>query len=131
MKKLFIGLLVLAAAGTAFYLLNRKKKTTEIVAFNKDLLPGKWKTVTQEPADSAKTLYQYEFQKEGVVLRAVNDSAKADTSHYEWSKNNELVWKEKTTDSTVKTYAVTKLTSDTLQLETEKQTEKLMLIKVK
>jgi hypothetical protein len=120
MKKLFIGLLVVAAAGTAFYLLTRKKKDPQTVTINKELIMGKWKTVVQEPAaDSAKTLYQYEFQKDGIVLRAAGDSVKADTTHYEWSKLNELVWKEKTADSIGKIYTVVKLTGDSLELKTE------------
>lgn len=132
MKKLFIGLLIVAAAGTAFYLLTRTKKNSQTATVNKELIMGKWKTAAQEPAaDSAKTLYQYEFQKDGIVLRAAGDSVKADTTHYEWNKSNELVWKEKAADSIGKVYTVVKLTGDTLELKTEQPAASMVLTRLK
>jgi hypothetical protein len=131
MKKLIIGLLIVAAAGTAFYLLTRKKKDSQTATISKELIMGKWKTVVQEPAaDSAKTLYQYEFQKDGILLRAAGDSAKADTAHYEWNKSNELVWKEKAADSIGRTYTVIKLTADSLELKTGQPAASMVLTKL-
>jgi hypothetical protein len=40
--------------------------------------------------------------KMGNIIRSLNDSAKADTSHYEWNKDNALIWKEHASDSTGK-----------------------------
>ena len=124
MNKLFIGLLIVAAGAGAFFLL-RKKNTTEVAQINKELIIGTWKTDAVMANDSGFNKYSYDFQKEGIVIRSLNDSAKADTSHYEWSKANELVWpewtfseKEKVSDSAGKAYVVTKLTQDSLQFQT-------------
>jgi hypothetical protein len=117
MKKLFIGLLVVAAGGAAFFLLNNKKNTTAIASINKELIIGKWKTDAVMANDSTFNKYSYSFQKEGIVLRSISDSVKADTSHYEWNKANELVWKENAGDSTGKTFSVLKLTPDSLQVQ--------------
>ena len=116
MNKLFIGLLVVAAGAGIFLLLNKKKNTTEAETINKELIIGKWKTDAVLPSDSAFNLYSYNFQKEGIVLMFLNDSVKADTSHYEWSKKNDLIWKGKATDSTGETFSIVKLTQDSLQL---------------
>ena len=80
MKKLFIGLFVVAAGGAAFFLLNKKKNTTEVATINKELIIGKWKTDAVTANDSSFNKYSYSFQKEGVILRSLSDSAKADTS---------------------------------------------------
>jgi hypothetical protein len=130
MKKLFIGLLVVAAGGAAFFLLNKKKNTTEVATINKELIIGKWKTDAVMANDSGFNKYSYNFQKEGTVLRSLNDSVKSDTTHYEWSKASELVWKEKAGDSTGKTYSVVKLTQDSLQVQS-KDSSTVLFIKVK
>jgi hypothetical protein len=126
MKKLFIGLLVVAAGGAAFFLLNKKKNTTEVATINKELIIGTWKTDAVMANDSGFNKYSYNFQKEGIVLRSLSDSVKADTTHYEWNKANELVWsewtpseKEKAGDSTGKTYFIVKLTQDSLQVQSK------------
>ena len=119
MKKLFIGLLVVAAGGATFFLLSKKKNTTAIANINKELIIGKWKTDAIMANDSGFNKYSYSFQKEGVVLRSISDSVKADTSHYELNEINELVLKEKASDSTGKTYSVVKLTQDSLQVQSK------------
>ena len=113
MNKLFIGLLIVAA-GTGVFFLLRKKKNTTTNEIKKEWLVGKWKADAGK--DSAFSSYRYDFLKDGNILRSLNDSAKADTSHYEWNKANELVWKEKASDSSGKTFAVVKLTQDSLQV---------------
>jgi hypothetical protein len=75
--------------------------------------------------------YNYDFQKEGVALRSVSDTVKADTIHYEWNKAGELLIKEKATDSTAKVYAVTKLTTDTLQLQSADKVSTSTFVKTK
>jgi hypothetical protein len=130
MKKLFIGLLVLAAGGAAFFLLNKKKNSTEVATINKTFILGKWKPISKEPAtDTLQTQYQFDFLKEGIVLRAANDSTKADTTHYEWNKANELVMKESVTDSAGTLYTVVKLTADTLQVQSKTNNVSLLLTK--
>ena len=117
MNKIFIGLLVVAAGAGAFFLFNKKKSTTDVETINKELIIGKWKTDAVLKTDSTFNLYSYNFQKEGIVLMSLNDSVKADTSHYEWNKKNDLIWKGKATDSTGETFSIVKLTQDSLQLQ--------------
>lgn len=132
MKKLFIGLLVLAAGGAVFFLLNKKKNSTEVATINKTLILGKWKPISKEPAtDTLQTQYQFDFLKEGIVLRAENDSTKADTTYYEWNKANELVMKESATDSAGTLYTVVKLTADTLQVQSKINNVSLLLTKAR
>lgn len=119
MNKLLIGLLIVAAGAGTFLLLRKKKSTTGTNSLNKEWVIGKWKTDAQPGNDSSFSKYSYDFLKDGNILRSLNDSTKADTSHYEWSKNNELIWKEKATDSTDKVYAVVKLTVDSLQVQSK------------
>jgi hypothetical protein len=128
MKKLFIGLLLAAAGGATFFLLNQKKKTNTGIEINKELIIGKWKPVI---ADSIQPHYQYDFRKEGIALRAANDTVKADTTHYEWNKKNELVLKVNAIDTAGTTFAVVQLSADSLQLQTEKTKSPLLFTKVK
>jgi hypothetical protein len=116
MNKLLIGLLIVAAGAGAFFLL-RKKKSTTTSEIKKEWIIGKWKADAGK--DSAFSSYCYDFLKDGNIVRSLNDSAKADTSHYEWSKTNELVWKEKVSDSTGRLFSVIKLTVDSLQVQSK------------
>ena len=130
MKKFFISLLVVAAGGAAFFLLNKKKNTTVITTINKELIIGKWKTDAVMANDSLFNKYSYNFQQAGVVLRSLNDSAKADSLHYQWSKANELVWKQKANDSIGTAYSIVKLTQDSLQMQS-KDSLAVLFFKVK
>lgn len=119
MKKVFIGLLILAAGAGVFFLL-RKKKNETAITINKELIVGKWKAVAEQPAkDSAQPIYQYEFQQPGAVIRSLSDSAITDTSYYEWSRKNELVWKQNASDTAGTIYTVVLLTKDSLQLQSK------------
>jgi hypothetical protein len=120
MKKLLIGLLITAAAGTGayFYFNQKKEDKPKDPSVSKELIIGRWKATTIEPAtDSIEKQYLYDFKKDGTALRTISDTIKADTVRYEWSKTSELVLKEKPTDSIGKVYVVAKLTADTLQLQ--------------
>ena len=117
MNKLFIGLLIVAAGAGTFFLLRKKKNTTTTNDIKKEWIIGKWKADAGK--DSAFSMYHYDFLKDGNIVRSLNDSAKADTSHYEWKKANELVWKEKPGDSTGKIFSVLKLTQDSLQVQSK------------
>ncbi|HEY6505965.1 MAG TPA: hypothetical protein VIZ28_18450 [Chitinophagaceae bacterium] len=130
MKKLFIGLLIIAAgAGTYFFLQNKKPSVENNI--QKELVTGKWKLNSFEsmPNDSSINVsvllaamesnfmkYRYDFKPGGNILRSVSDSAKADTSYYEWTKDNQLAWKENAADSTGELFSVMKLTNDSLLL---------------
>ena len=117
MNKLIIGLLIIAAGAGIFLLLRKKKHTTVSNEIKKEWIVGKWKSDAVMANDSNFSKYQFDFQKDGNVVRSLNDSVKADTTYYEWNKANELVWKEKASDSTGKVYLVTKLTRDSLQVQ--------------
>jgi hypothetical protein len=117
MKKLFIGLLIVAAGAGVFYLLRKKKDTTEPEnEIKKELIIGKWKTDAQPGNDSAFKDYRYEFSKDGIIVRSLNDSTKTDSSFYAWSKESNLEWKKNAADTTGVLYQVVQLTADSLQL---------------
>ena len=104
MKKLFIGLLIIAAGAGAYYFLQKKKAETA-AGFDKELLIGKWKVdslhVSQKDSanlaailvlsDSALKNSKYDFQKDGYFIQTPHETAKADTSYYEWNSKNELL----------------------------------------
>jgi hypothetical protein len=127
MKKLLIGLLVIAAGAGAYFYCNSKKGDKPS---SQELIVGKWKNV-QLVIDTVLPNYNYDFQKEGVAFRSVSDTVKADTIRYEWNKTGELLIKEKATDSTAKVYIVAKLTADTLQLQTVDKVSTSTFIKTK
>jgi hypothetical protein len=115
MNKLIIGLLIIAAGAGAFFLLRKKKEITVTNSINKEWIIGKWKPDAVNDSNFSK--FQFDFQKDGKVVRSLNDSTKTDTTHYQWNKANNLVWKEKASDSTGKVYLVTKLAVDSLQIQ--------------
>jgi hypothetical protein len=133
MKKVFIGLLIIAAGAGTFYFL-QKKKTQNNDPLKKELLLGKWKAdslyvVFKDPSsiiasnallkDSTLRRSRYDFQEGGTFVQTVNESAKADTSYYEWGKKNELLIKDSAKDSTAEIYSVNKLSMDSLVLQSK------------
>ena len=130
MNKLLIGLLVVAAGAGAFLLIRKKKNAVIANEIKKEWIVGKWKSDAVVANDSGFSKYSYDFQKDGNIVRSLNDSAKADTSHYEWSKANQLVWKEKTGDSIGRIFSVLKLTQDSLQVQAA-DSSKILFTKLK
>ena len=128
MNKLLIGLLLVAAGAGIFFLLRKKKNETTTNDIKKEWILGKWKADAGK--DSAFSSYRYDLLKDGSILRSLNDSAKVDTSHYEWNKNNELVWKQNASDSTGNIFSVVKLTLDSLQVQS-KDSVTILFIKLK
>ncbi len=117
MNKLIIGLLIIAAGAGVYFLLSKKKHSTETADIKKELIIGTWKIESYQPAtDSLQPKYSYDFQKDGMAVRSVNDKINTDTVKYEWNKISKLVIKENITDSTGKVYTVEKLTKDSLQI---------------
>jgi hypothetical protein len=104
-----------AAGAGVFFLLRKKKSTATTNEIKKEWIVGKWKADAGK--DSAFSKFSYYFLKDGNIIRSLNDSAKADTSHYEWNKANELVWKKQAKDSTGKVFSIVKLTLDSLQVQ--------------
>ena len=106
MKKVFIGLLILAAGAGAFFFLQKKETSTTDNTIHKEWIIGKWKLdsihLSKDSNDKftpgiigivAPDLmkYQYEFKDGGSVL--LSDSLTKDSSRYEWNEKNQLVWK--------------------------------------
>ena len=115
MKNLFIGLLVVAAGAGIYFFVLRKKDNETKAPLNKEWLIGKWKADAGK--DSVFSSFSYDFLKEGIILRAANDTVKSDTLYYDWSKANALLWKENPADSTGEAFTVIKLTQDSLQVQ--------------
>jgi hypothetical protein len=133
MQKQIIGLLLVAAAGTGayFYFSGKKSNEPAEVKLNKELIIGKWKTETIEPAtNSAQSKFIYDFINGGKLLRFANDTTKADTIFYNWSKTETLLFKQLVSDSTGNELLVTKLNADTLQWLTAAKTT-VTLLKLK
>ncbi|HYV54234.1 MAG TPA: hypothetical protein VE933_06610 [Chitinophagaceae bacterium] len=132
MKKLFIGLLIIAAGAGTYYFL-QKKKSNIAQHLDKELLVGQWKVnaVHVSPGDSANlaailllndsTLKntQYDFRKDGHFAQTPHDAAKKDSSYYEWNNKNELLIKESPGDSLSEIYTVNKLDKDSLVLQSK------------
>lgn len=106
MKKIILAVILLAAAGGGiYYLLKKQNSTTE---FKQEQILGKWKmdslaTKSDSSAlwlaligtlDSNLMNYDYDFRKEGIVVKYLNDSVQKDTARYEWTKDKNLVWSE-------------------------------------
>ncbi|MBN8688968.1 MAG: hypothetical protein J0M10_18300 [Chitinophagales bacterium] len=116
MKKIFIGLLILAAGTGAYFLLKQPQTPTPDSENRTVLLQGNW--VARFPAtgkDSLFTTFQYAFLQDGLALIRDTATATTDSSYYAWSKTGDLLFKEKQTDSVaVNTYTVLLLNKDSL-----------------
>ncbi len=126
MKKIFIGLLILAAGAGAYYLLSQQKQIEPLSVSKETLLLGKWKAGF--PAQGKDSLFaglQYEFQKEGIALIIDTANAKTDSSVYEWNKTGELLFREHASDSAAVVYTVMLLTKDSLQVKNKDNKEYL------
>lgn len=134
MKKTILAVIVLAAAGGAvYYFLHNKKASSNSI--QKELIIGRWKMDSlYEGKDSANLFtgimgtidsnffhYDYDFRQDGKILKLLKDSVQKDTSHYEWKKQDVLLWKEQG-DSIGESLTVSKLTSDSLVLQTKDST---------
>jgi hypothetical protein len=147
MKKIIIGLLLLAVSGGAvYYFLSKKPAVTSAVSLNKDLLIGKWKLDTLDEK-SKKTIYElktgiiaaldsnilhyeYDIQKDGKVYIALPGKPAADSAFYEWAAGNQLNWIQNDSVKTKDEFAVLKLDSISLSLQT-KDSSLLSFIKLK
>ena len=145
MKKVFIGLLILAAGAGAFFFLQKKDKpiTGNI---QRELIIGKWKLDSiLLPKDSNDNFmagipgivapdlmkYCYELKKDGAISFSLGDSLIKDSSRYEWNKENQLVWKEYPADtSSNNVFKVSTLNKDSLVLQAE-DSSILLFTKVK
>ena len=130
MKKVFIGLLILAAGAGAFFFLRKKQNNIASNNIQKEWVVGKWKLdsiiLSKDSNDKftqgiigivAPDLmkYRYEFKTSGSVL--LTDSLTKDSSNYEWNKKNQLVWKENPADTSGEIFNVSIPHKDSLILQ--------------
>jgi hypothetical protein len=134
MKKKILAVILLAAAGGAYYFLQMKKSSSESNIQQKHII-GKWKLDSLNSENDSINLvialigtldsnflnYEYDFRKDGYVLKFLQDRMQKDTVRFEWTKDNVLLWKEPG-DSTGQKLTVTKLNKDSLLLQTKDST---------
>ena len=130
MKKIILAVILLAAAGGVTYYLLQKKNSVH--NFKQEQILGKWKldlvtdgkdslslfTGIMGIIDSNLMKYDYDFRKEGIVVKLLKDSLQKDTTHYEWKKGNQLLWKEQG-DSIGQIMKIITLNNDSLVLKTK------------
>ena len=127
MKKLIIGLLIVAAgAGTYMYFQN--KKASEKPQPDHALINGTWQADTlQAGKDKAFAGNSYNFADSNRLILTSKDSlAVKDTLEYNWEKNGQLSWKHKK-DSAAISFSVISLSKDSLQLQTADSSHILLL----
>lgn len=144
MKKLFIGLLIVAAGAAIFFLLPRKDKPLTATSFQQEKIIGQWKLDSihfvndstdfipgiMGMVDSGLRKYRYEFTKDGSIAFSLGDSLIKDRSGYEWNNENQLVWKENSTDTSGDIFGISLLTNDSLALQS-KDSSVLLFTKVR
>ena len=132
MKSIIMAVLLVAAVGTGVYFLFFNKKKTEIPGneIRKELIVGKWKldsfSYVNHPVklfagfativDSNFSNYAYQFQQDGKILRLFKGSVQKNSSSYEWTKEDHLLFKEQN-DSLGTKFSVFKLNKDSLVLQ--------------
>lgn len=119
MKKIFIGLLTLAA-GTALYFLviKKGKENNNATGFQKEWIIGNWKQLlSSEVTDSLSPGQHWVFSREGFVMKPALDSLMTDTLQYHWKNETEILISKLATDSTGVSYLINRLTKDSLLLQ--------------
>jgi hypothetical protein len=127
MKKLFIGLLIIAAGTGAFFAFRKTRSKT--IPVDQTLIIGSWKTIGSPGVDSVQSPVVYDFRKDGSVL-IKGDSTQQDTSYYIWDKKGELLIKKSNVGSNGTSLRIVKLTGDTSQLANTNR-DSLSFIRVK
>ena len=134
MKKIILAVIIVAAAGGGTYYLLKKQNFPSVI-INKELATGKWKidslvAANDTSANFALLLFAidsnarklvYDFQPDGKVFvtNPADSSAKKDTSAFAWGKEKEILWKEKSTDSTMESMTVVKLNKEDFVLQSK------------
>jgi len=133
MKKVFIGLLIVAAGAGIFFLFQKKNKPAKGYV-QKDLIIGKWKLDSlyslkdsgsnvmpdvMELVDPHLKKYEYEFTKGGAVGLWLKDSLTKDSIRYEWIKEDQFAWKEYPANKTIEVFDVSVLNRDSLSMQSK------------
>ena len=130
MKKVFIGLLIVAAGVAAFFLLRKKTNIISETNLQQEWIIGKWKldSIYLSKDSNDKTTpgiigiiapdlmkYRYEFKPGGSVVLV--DSLTKDSSNYDWNKKDQLIWKEHPADTSGEIFNVSIPHKDSLLLQ--------------
>jgi hypothetical protein len=134
MKKLFIGLLIIAAAGAGVYFYLRAKQLNSPApspGTNKERIIGKWRadSVHSEPDDTSlftrllldsnyKTT-SYTFHPEGKLEATIASIPRTDTGVYIFRTDTTMVWKPEAEGPDSVTIRITKLDTAALILRTD------------
>ena len=137
MKSIMMAVLLIAAVGAGVYFLFLNKKKTGIAGheIQKELIIGKWKLDSLSQTKGEAKLfagpdpivksnfsnYAYQFQQDGKVLRLFKDSVQKNNSRFEWTKNDQLLFKQEA-DSLETSFTVSKLSKDSLILQSKDST---------
>ncbi len=125
MKKLFIGLLILAAGTGMYFFVTNKTRISEELNY-KTLIVGKWKLDSinyredsirnglSAGLDSLAMQYTYELKENGTTRMFSGDSLMQESSVYEWKKDRQLVWKDSPADTSGTTLTVLQLDKNKL-----------------
>ncbi|WP_276502105.1 hypothetical protein [Terrimonas pollutisoli] len=131
MKKAFIGLLIVAAGAATYYLLQKENNPATSNTIQQEKIIGKWKldslyTLKDSANNSMLGIigiiepdlkkYKYEFKKDGAITLSVGDSLTADSSRYEWNKNDQFTWMEHPADTSGELFTISLLNNNNLRL---------------
>ena len=137
MKKIFIGLLIVAAGAAIYFLLKKTNKPLAHANTYKEQIIGKWKLDSlMLPNDSSSDFlvgimglvdphlkkYNYEFTKEGAISLSLGDSLTKDSLRYVWNDKDQLIWKEYPVDTTGTVFHIPTLNRDSLLLRSNDST---------
>jgi len=137
MKKIFIGLLIVAAGAAIYFLLKKTNNPLAHTNTYKEQIIGKWKLDSLLlPSDSSSDFlvgimglvdphlkkYEYEFTREGAISLSLGDSLTKDSLRYVWNDKNQLQWKEYPADTAGTIFAVPTLNKDSLLLRSDDST---------
>ena len=129
MKKLFIGLLIIAAGAGIFYFLRKQNKSLTKIDIQRDWIIGNWKLDSIDMGkdsgdiniltllDSNLYEYRYQFTADSTVYVSLKDSLTADSSRYAWGEQNELVFQNDLFNKAPDSLNVTMLSKDRLVLQ--------------
>ncbi len=137
MKKIFIGLLIVAAGAAIYFLLKKSNKPIAQTNTYKEQIIGKWKLDSlMLPNDSSSDFlagimglvdphlkkYEYEFTKDGAISLRLGDSLIKDSLRYVLNNKNQLIWKEYPVDTAGTVFNIPTLNKDSLLLRADDST---------
>ena|ERR1700733_10611328 len=114
MKNLFAGLLIAVVGAGIFIYVRKTKGPAARISATQEWIVGKWAgdSATVQPGFGLSC----EFLPDGQLIKSAGDSAKTDTSVYEWTGKDELKIQQNAKDSVGLVFAAKRVGEDTLML---------------